>query len=92
MASSRSTAAKGSSRLIHEHAAMALIMSTRAPFFHGGERGAAPRHAGRIVEGADQFRPPARLKTSASRWSQAWLPSVIASAPASQKLIVDGFP
>ena len=29
------------------------------------------------------------MKTSASRWSKAWLPSVTASAPAEQDLVAD---
>ena len=45
--------------------------------------GAAPGRAGGVVGGADQARL-ALDETSASRWSKAWLPSVIASAPAAR--------
>ena len=62
---------------------MALMTSARLPFLVSIS--AAPRpgvwrgkFSGRIRRGARS------MKTSASFWFQAWLPSVIASAPASR--------
>lgn len=52
-----------------------------------GHRGAATgRAAGQVVGRPEQARLAFLMNTSASRWSQAWLPVVTTSAPASRKL------
>ena len=75
-------AAKGSSNGVMKTRPMALMTSARLPFLVSTS--AAPRpgvpfgkFAGRISRGARS------MNTSASRWSQEWLPSVTASAPTS---------
>ena len=65
-----------------------LITSTRAPFLASTMRRAAARACPRIVERAQQ-RGARSMKTSASRWSQEWLPSVTTSAPASMSSSID---
>ena len=61
---------------------MTLTTSTRAPFL--ASISAAPRPGvpcGKLI-GRSSFGARS-MNTSASRWSQEWLPPVITSAPAS---------